>query len=307
MRKSVAAAIGTSALIWIGCGGASGSEGDPPTTPIGSELGDKARLVDLVGPATWLKPEDTTSQTCTPPADRFVQTSGQVITAIDEFDETGTGARGNFFVQDVDTGPAPYAGITVFRPSFSPPSLKLAAGDVVDFSGTLMEFSGPTTNKFAQCRTLPELAGTLSFRFDGFPPTIPVVQLATLKSYEEGRAWIGSLVAIESDGNAIVIADAPTCSDEVAEAACTANQSCTWSSSGEVCRTKSGRFAPTINMGAGVSPADVPAISNELFDLESMTPPLREGAKLRRVVGIITFFFSFKIAPRSAEDIVWAD
>jgi hypothetical protein len=48
--------------------------------------------------------------------------------------------------------------------------------------------------------------------------------------------------------------------------------------------------------------SDVPSISNELFDLKALGPPLAKDVTFKAVTGIITYFYGFKIAPRSADD-----
>ena len=47
---------------------------------------------------------------------------------------------------------------------------------------------------------------------------------------------------------------------------------------------------------------DYPKISNELYDLLNEGPALAQGVKLKSVTGIVTYFYGFKIAPRSPDD-----
>lgn len=255
-----------------GCGGAEGAQGDAYVEPVADVHGSGNRIHELVGPATWLDPNDTDSTSCDSPADRTVHATGLAVIAIDRFDETGDGALGNYYVEDAFDDPPPYSGMTVFEPSFSPPDLRLAQDDVVDADGVLVEFLGPTSGRFGKCKTLPEIGGALSLRFDGAPAKPKVIPVADLKSYETARPWLGMLVTLEN----VVLANDPT-------------------SSG-------GRYSVDINVGGGIEQADVPRISNELYDLEGEGPPLAEGAQFSKVTGVITYFYGFKLAPRSPAD-----
>jgi hypothetical protein len=270
-----------SAVAGAGCGpagGGSSGDFDPDSpirpTPSGGLDGNGSRIHEVVGPATWLNPADTESAACAVPADRPVRITGMVLTAIDRFDETGDGAFGNYYAQDSEQ--VPYSGMTIFDPGFSPPDLALVPGDRIDFSGTLLEFLGPSTGRFGGCKTLPEIAGALSLRFDGDPPAAAVVTLNDLTTYQDGdrgaRQWLGRLVRLEG----VEISGAPQASG--------------------------GRYTANIAVGSGVPFSDVPKISNELYDLEAEGPPLASGATFSSVTGVLTYFSGFKIAPRSPAD-----
>lgn len=264
----------------LACSGTGdGGTGDPPAEPLADPLGQGARISEIVGPATWLNLADEESLACEGiPEDRNVQITGQVIVAIDEYDETQAGARGNFYIQDAIGEPIEYSGITVFRPSFSPPDLRLAPGDVVDTLGTLMEFPGPPSSLFGGCKTLPEIGGTMSMRFESQLPAPKLLVPAEganrweiLTSYEAARPWIGTLVRIEN---------VPI---------------------GGVNDAESGRYTADIAI-PGIDPFDLPEISNELYDVKLEGPVLDGAPTFKSVTGILTYFFSFRIAPRSPED-----
>ena len=254
-----------------------GGVGDPPSKPLADELGSCGRLAKTIGPATWLDPDDDLSESCSAiPPNRTVCLSGLSIVAIDKFDETGDGkASGNFYAQDTSPDPPPYAGVTIFRPSFSPPDLRLAEGDVVDFLGTYEEFPGPSSFKFANCRTLPELSGALTFRFDNNLPLIAkVIPLDDLKTYETGRPHLGTLVKLVN-----VKLDADGASN-----------------------SSSGRYTSGLEVGAIKNVADVPQLTNELFDMQTKGPPMPGGATFKSITGVVTYFGGFHISPRSAAD-----
>ncbi|WP_437840799.1 hypothetical protein [Sorangium sp. So ce1153] len=257
------------AALLAACGG---GNGDAPWIPLADEHGSGARIAELVGEAEWLDPADEDSERCAVPPDRRAHVTGAALVAIDRFDETGEGAHGNHYVQDSADEPVAYSGITVFQPAFSPPDLRLVPGDVVDLQGVLTEFLGPSSGRFGDCRTLPEIGGTMSFRFEDRPARPARVPLGDLKSYASARRYIGMLVRVEG----ITIAGDPSSSR--------------------------GRYTASINVGAGVPVSDVPSLSNELYDLEAQGPPLSAGATFRSVTGVLTYFYGFKIAPRCPAD-----
>jgi hypothetical protein len=258
------------ALPLLGCGG---GDGDPHAKPTADELGNGQRVAGVVGEATWLDPKNTMSVGCASPADRGIHISGATIVAIDKFDETGDGALGNIYIEDTSQDPPDYSAVTVFGASFSPPDLRIAERDVVDLLGTYQEFIGPSTAPFGGCATLPELTGTISFRFDGSKPLpVKTVTIADLKSYVTARPHLGQLIKVENV--------------EVAEDGV----------------NKSGRYSATINVGGGVKQKDIPVIANELYDIEKEGPALKATTKFKSVTGVLTYFFGFHLSPRSAAD-----
>lgn len=257
-------------------GACDGGDGDQPTKPLANALGGCGRLSKTIKPATWLEPDDAMSTECSAiPRDRTVCLSGLTVVAIDTFDETGDGkSSGNFYVQDTSDDPLPYSGVTLYRPSFSPPDLRLAEGDVVDFLGTYMEFNGPSTFKFGYCRTLPELSGALTFRFDNNQPLTPKeIPIEDLKSYETGRPHLGTLVKLV---NVQLGSEGPSGS--------------------------SGRYSAKLEVGSIKDVADVPTVTNELYDLKGVGPVLAKSGVFKSITGVVTYFGGFHISPRSAAD-----
>ena len=268
-KLSSAIALMTTAL--AGCSGTGGTIGDPPSKPAADQNGSGARLSDLIGPAPWVDPLNKDSIDCAYPADKNIHVTGVAITAIDRFDETGTGAVGTFFVQDLVDSPPPYSGVDVFSPSFSPPDLRLQVGDQADILGTLQEFPGPTTFIFPRCKTLPEIGGTMTFRSENKNPAPVTIALEDLKSYDTARQWLGMLVRVE---NVTIAAKA----------------------------SSKGRFTADIDAGGGGLATDIPQIANELYDIEKEGPMMAQGTTFKSVTGIVTFFSQFQLAPRSAAD-----
>lgn len=257
-----------------GCG--NGSVGDPAAKPLASEFGAGSRLCDLIKPAAWENPKDTSSASCKGiPPTHDVYATGLTVVAIDTFDETSNGkSSGNYYLEDTNCTGRPFAGVTVFSPSFSPPDLRLAQGDVVDFAGSLQEFIGPSTGAFGSCYTLPEISGSLTFRFDGAPPAPIPIKDTDLKSYDTGRPLLGMLVKVTGSPKIVINGDAAS---------------------------SSGRFTAALNVGGGTV-ASQPHITNELYDIQTAGPPLKDLMTFKSVTGIITYFYGFHIAPRSPAD-----
>ncbi|MFO0757653.1 MAG: hypothetical protein U0359_14245 [Byssovorax sp.] len=269
------------AAVLPACGG---GQGDQPSKPAADEFGTCARLAGTIGEASWEKLDDAMSTSCKLPPDRSVCISGVTIVAIDRFDETKDGkSSGNFYIEDGATAddPADFSGVTVFRPSFSPPDLRLAEGDVADFTGTYQEFGGPSTFVFPYCRTLPELSGTMSFRFDNNLPLVPHnIKSDDLKSYVSARKHIGTLVRVEG---------------------------LTLAAAGKFDSSKH-RWTAAIAVSGSIEQTDQPSVSNELFDIDAAitaktAPPFNAGTTFKAITGVITYFGGFHLAPRSPADI----
>lgn len=221
-----------------------------------------------------------------PPDGTLVQVTGVSILAIDTFDETSDGASfGNIYAQDLPVGgpTPPYGGITLFDSSFSPPTLRVSAGDVVDVRGTYDEFEGPSSSPFActdasnveSCESLPEIVGgNISLRFEGKVPEPVVIPLSELASYETGRKWIGMLVRVDgvkaqSDGY----------------------------------KSSAGRYSVRLDVAGVSDPKKLPTINNALMDLEGAGKPMATGTAYKSVTGVVQYFYNFAISPRTKDDI----
>lgn len=258
-----------------GCSGTDGMLGDPLSEPHADPYGAGYRISELVGEAVWLDEDNSDSVDCQGiPPDRQVSITGTTITAVDRYDETGDGSTGNIYVQDHFVPAVPYSGLTVYAPGFSPPDLRVHADDVVDLFGVLMEFPGPSSGYFSFCRSFPEFGGTMSFRFDEGQVQPIVIDVTDLADFAKARQWMGMLVTVED----VTVSTDPT--------------------------ESGGRYNAPLSVGAGVAQGDVPTISNELFDLKNEGPTLAAQTQLASVTGIVTFFYSMHLAPRSASDIV---
>lgn len=265
------------------CGNFSGG-GDSPTEPVASVLGNGSRISDYFGEATWFNPEDDESFACSIPDDFDVKITGVTVSAVDRFDEVTDGALGNLYVQDVADKPGEYQGMTVFAPSFTPPDLRVAPGDVLDFFGVYTEFPGPSNGPFANCRTLPEISGAGTFRLEGLHPVPKVVTLSDILGYPKARRYLGMLITLQ---NVKISADPNSSKPNL---------------------PTGGRYTALIDRTGvdttGVDVGDFPQISNELYDILNEGPPIAKGSEFKSVTGVLTYFYGFKIAPRSPADFV---
>jgi hypothetical protein len=192
---------------------------------------------------------------------------------VDTFDETMDGkSMGTVFVQDFGSN-GPYSAISVYQPSFVPSDLRPLPGDVLDMAGPYQEVTNIGSAVFTAPQSLPQLAKPVgAFRYEwplGAPRTI---DLADLDDYAAGRQWEGQIVTVQN-----VYAGPATASG--------------------------GRVAVALTSTPGASTnTNTVAMSNEEYALtQTDFPP---GTHFQSVTGIVTWFFSYHIAPRSPADLV---
>lgn len=158
------------------------TEVPPPDPPDGS---DRLTVAEVQDPAGAL--EDGTR----------IALSGVVVTAVDEFDETGEGDVGSIYVQDPAGGP--YSGIPVFAPSVRGGPLKV--GDVVEVVGRLREFElGQIDPAWADDsgRTVTQIESAWA-RWAGewTEPAPADVDVADLANDPAAESWEGVLVRVQ--------------------------------------------------------------------------------------------------------------
>ncbi len=285
-QKVLGAAL-TACCAAVGCSGTGdGGTGDPPSEADSSLYGDGERVSEVFGPADWFDPANADSIGCTSPEPDRTRMTGLTVVAVDNFDEIADGRSGNVYTVQTPgkNGLQPYDGMTLRTPGFSPPDLRVFPGMVVDVSGNYVEFLGPpSASLFGQCKTLPQMEGTVTYRFDGaliepyllVPASAPpdVDRFAVLKSYSALRPYIGMLVRLENVPLTIL-------------------------------SENKGAIEVPIDVGGGIGVSDQVKISNELYDIESFGPAIPEGEVFTSITGVVTYFYAFKIAPRSAADFV---
>jgi hypothetical protein len=262
--RFAAAVVALPALSLAACGS---MQADPPAPYTPDPLGTGLRIRDV---------QDPSSPHYSPGKD--VSVTSVTVTWVDTFDETKNGKSiGTVYIQDVGSQ-APYSGISLYQPSYVPADLHPIPGDVLDFVGPYQEVKNIGTAIFPPGQTLPQLAKPVgTFRYEYQTPAPRVVPLSDLNDYVKGRPWEGMLVTVDD-----VYVGAVTCSP---------NPTC---QPGD--RVSYPLFAHTSDPAV----ANQVSISNELFDLPANIPP---GTHFTSVTGIVTWFYSYHIAPRTPADL----
>lgn len=256
------------ALLPVALVACSSLTGDPPSKPTADPLGDGLRIAQVQDPSSPdYKPNTNANIT------------SAVATWLDTFDETHDGKSiGTLYIQDV-ASTAPYSGIEVYEPNYVPASLTILPGDVLDFAGPYDESPNVGSATFDPGTFLPQLSkpvGTFRYEFVPPPPAVVTTEelVGTDANFKSARKWLGMLVTIHD-----VIIAAGT------------------SSSGRVTYLMGDA---TVD-GGGITSSSV-AISNENYDLGPMDFPA--GTHFSSVTGLVTWFYSFHVAPRTAADLV---
>jgi hypothetical protein len=234
-----------------------------------SVLGADDRLRDVFDPAQPKHPR-------VKPGERApVRVSGISVVHVDNFDETRDGkGRGTIYIQDLGSH-APYSGTSLYLPSFVPTDLRVVPGDVLDLAGQYMESSqfGPNT-VFPVGDVVIQLAyATGRFRFESTTVQPTDIDLNDLTTFTTGRQWLGMLVRVRN----VTIPIAP-----IAKA--------------------DGRISVAVAGDVGNRRANPALITNEFYNLQ--LADIAAGKRFAEVVGVVTYFYSFNIAPRSSADIV---
>ncbi len=255
-------------LLVAGCSGSQGGDSVPRGTASATGNGYKLDVLN-----------DPSKPAVNP--DRDIEVTGVSVLAVDNYDETKDGkSAGDIYVEDLvdpkakDSLADGYHGVEVFAPSFNPPDLRVALGDVVDIRGRYQLFAGPSSFPFPAGQFLPELVGgTISLRFEYSVPAPVTIDVKDLTDYKTGRKWLGMLVKVE---NVRISADGTAAT--------------------------SGRYSAQLDVGAGVPLGQVPTVTNALFDLGGSKLQMTAGTTYKSIVGVVQYFQNFSIAPRSAGD-----
>ena len=251
---------------------------DPPAPYSANPLGTGSRIAGIQSPGSTTYQQaiadavaSTTNGGVNPGVN--VSVSSAVVSWIDSFDETMDGKSiGTVYVQDIGSV-APYSGTSLYEPSYVPASLRLLPGDVLDLAGPYQEQAKIGTAVFSPPDTLPSLYKPVgTYRYDFMTPAPVTIQISDLdqSNYAAGRKWEGMLVT----ANDITLGPGVNVSNRV-----------------------------TYIVGQGDASIDTnaAAISNELYNLSSTQ--FTAGTHFSSVTGIVTWFYSYHIAPRSPADL----
>src|SRR5262249_52808468 len=96
----------------------------------------------------------------------------------------------------------PYAGISLFSPTFVSGSLRLAPGDVLDLSGTYQENKNIGAAVFETCGGPGQVLAQLSkpvgtFRYETSQPAPKEITATDLDDWSKGRPWVNMLVTVK--------------------------------------------------------------------------------------------------------------
>jgi hypothetical protein len=239
-----------------------------PYTP--NALGPGLRIAQVQNPASPQYAPNTN-----------VQVSSVVVSWVDTYDETKDGKSiGTVYIQDVGSQ-APFSGLSMFKSSYVPADIRLLPGDVMNVAGEYAESVSVGSASFPAPETLPQFNEPVAtFQYDFTSPVPAVVPLADLdmhldlSNYAAGRKWENMLVTV----NDVIIAGGET-------------------------DTTGLRVSYLLGSGdGGAIDLNACAISNELYGLGKSDYPA--GTHFSSVTGIVTWFYTYQIAPRSAADLV---
>ena len=272
----ITAALTSTLVAGAGCEGGKG-EPDPPI--VAQPFGPRPSMVPLNDPAADPKVADGST----------VSVTGLRVVHIDTYDETGSGAAGDVFLQDATDDPKPYQGLLAYRAQTTPPSYRLFAGDIVDISGVFEQFKAPESGDWPD-RFIPEIGnGSVQFRFDSIGPAVPrPIEASELFDGDLGYQWRSMLVTLEN----VTIGD----TGGMPQPAENRQPGTPWAP---------GKRAAVRFSTSPKNPQDVPSVNNELFDFASFyyDKGLGSGKTIKRLTGIVKVFGIYNIAPRSAADI----
>lgn len=218
-------------------------------------------------------------------ADRVATTqavTGAIVVAVDAFDEAQNGrSTGTIYVQDLGSK-EPYSGISLFAPTFNPGNLKVSPGDVLDLRGEYQENKNIGSAVFAPGAPLPQMSQPIAtFRYETQLPEPTDIALDDLADYAKGRRWLGMLVRVKDV--------------ELQESAGRDAEN-----GGRLAADLLPRIPNAGNKCDSPFPK-VPEMTNDLFDVGALD--LKKGQKIKSLVGVVGYFCSLKIAPRSKDDI----
>lgn len=201
------------------------------------------------------------------PSGSKIVAKGVVVVAVDTYDETSDGKSiGNVYVQD-PVQPTPWSGMTLYRVALSPPDLALNPGQGVDLAGPYEPFAGPATSPFSNGLMLPEVVqGTIALSYESSSPAPVPVTLAELNDPVGAMKYVGMLVKLTD--------------------------------------VTVGTYATGKRQQAPINGSKNLNLAGQLMPIQPGSGgTVAEGDKLKSVTGLLNFFYSYSLCPRTSADI----
>jgi hypothetical protein len=227
-----------------------------------------------------------------------VNVTGATFIIKDEFAETGLASSvGSIYVQDfhanVDDAGAtpPYSGMDLYKTTYQPASLALAPGDVIDFVGEYQQYEGPSSFPFAG-QYQPEFYEAIAtFRFDYSAPQGTPIDWRDLNAWSTGYKWMSMLVTVGSIGPALVGGGQTGDGTGRCKVFFTPEM-------GESALAIDNELYNFNNSGTGLNNC------NDASSVYALMPGAVGNVHFKSITGVVTYFGSFTISPRSDADIV---
>ena len=197
---------------------------------------------------------------------------GVVVVAVDTYDETADGKGvGDVFVQDpVQPGAkgTPYSALRLYRPSKTPPDLALVPGQWVDVKGPFAVFTGPPgSTPFDAGMFSSQIAnGSMTLVGEGAEPAPVDLTWDEIKDPKKALPYFSRLVRMKD----VPVMDVFS-----------------------VTRPEAPIYSADKN---GLK------LTSKFFAVHSMAG-VTKGKTLKSVVGILDYFYTPKLCPRSTADI----
>jgi len=206
--------------------------------------------------------------------DSTLRARGVVVVAVDPYDETFDGKGvGDVFVQDPKQDGAkgvPYSALRLYRPSKTPPDLQLVPGQWVEIVGPYTAFTGPPgSTPFDAGMFSGQIAnGAITLVGEGAEPTPVELTADELTDPKKALPYFSRLVRVRD----VPIMDAFTATRPE---------------------------APIFN-----ADRNGPKLSSKFFPVhDTKGLDVSKGKKLKSVVGVLDYFYTVKLCPRSIADI----
>ncbi len=227
-------------------------------------------------PAVTLYQIQDTTADGHPEVSTNVRVKDLVVTAVDRFDEDGSGKTGTVFVQEIGGGP--YSGIQMYRPTIQPASEYLLPGDVVEVAGEYVEFEYGQINPSGadpKGRTISQIQnGIVRKTGEWISPEPTVLEHANDAQVDPAaESWEGVLVELRD-------VEAVSNPDGRGAFFVQGDEDCVTTRDAETCA--------------------------QIDDDNYAIPGAATGMRLSRVAGVVTYFYTYKLLPRSSLDVTVA-